>query len=81
MVSTVPSTRFDLVESQEPSHVEVAEWDDDEKGEREMRYLALRNEALAIVEQSKKDWVDTDFSRFALACESHLLYSVFLTMY
>ncbi|KAF8326870.1 uncharacterized protein EI90DRAFT_3069364 [Cantharellus anzutake] len=69
LVSTVPSMRFEIVNAKtgEPE-VDVVEWDNDDSSTEIMRrYHALRKEAFDIVQQSKHDWADTDFSRFALA--------------
>lgn len=68
MVSTVPSTRFDLLNGTE-THVDIVDGDDDTHDELMQRYLTLRKQALEVVQQSKMEYQDTDFSRFALASE------------
>jgi hypothetical protein len=66
MASTVPSTRFDLLNGPEP-HVDIVDVEDDTQDEIMQRYLTIRKQALDVVQQSKLDWADTDFSRFALS--------------
>ena len=72
LVSAVPSMQFEIVNSKSAEHdVDIVQpWDEDEANTEIMhRYHTLRREAMVIVQQSKQDWADTDFSRFALACE------------
>jgi len=66
MVSTVPSAHFDFVHPHEPQ-VGIVDWEEDAGGEVMRRYYALRKEVLNIVQQSKQEWADTDFSRFAVS--------------
>lgn len=68
VASTVPSTRFDLLNGME-THVDIVEVEDDTHDEMMQRYLTLRKQALDVIQQSKTDWQDTDFSRFAVASE------------
>ena len=79
MASTVPSTRFDLLNGPEP-HVDIVDIEDDTHEEIMQKYLTIRKQALDVVQQSKLDWADTDFSRFALSSRCiHVSQDVSLT--
>jgi len=66
MVSSVPSSAFDFAQAHEPQ-VDIVDWEEDAGNEVMRRYHALRKDAINIVQQSKQEWADTDFSRFAVA--------------
>ena len=58
------------VESDRDSVCSV-EWDDEHGITTLRRYYALRDEAQVTVDESKRAWVDTPFSVFALQSEQY----------
>ncbi|KAF8310977.1 hypothetical protein DL93DRAFT_2169362 [Clavulina sp. PMI_390] len=69
MASSVTSARFDFANNPDTAApVDIVDAEDDIQHDEIMqRYMTLRKQALDIVNQSKMEWQDTDFSRFAMA--------------
>ena len=68
--SVMNDTSIFVVESDRDSVCSV-EWDDEHGITTLRRYYALRDEAQVTVDESKRAWVDTPFSVFALQSEQY----------